>query len=85
MLASDYAGQMKWPLVEPQVESVTKYGGAQVVVTSDAILPQGWEAIVGDLKLKGGDLLTAGTIDDPLTYSIYPPPGECRVQLGVEG
>lgn len=71
---AEMARKMGWILLDPQPESVTKYGGAQVEVTKEATLPQGWEAKSNGPDLQGGDLLTPGF------YSIYPPRTKtCRV------
>lgn len=78
VLGKDLAAQRGWILVQPQPTSVTQFGGAQVEVKAESNVPPGWEATTAGPTLHGGDLITPGF------YSVYPPHGACRQQLGVQ-
>lgn len=80
MLGKDLALQMKWPLIGDQSDDITKYGGARIHLDSAAQLPTQWEGI------SGGRKIATDSSDHTMVqgdWSIYPPPGACRDQLGV--
>lgn len=72
MTGADLAEKEGWELNDVQGEDLTRYGGARVNLPPGTELPEGWEA-VGDT-----------TLDEGGVFSIYPPTGDCRTELGVD-
>lgn len=79
-LGKDLASEKGWPLVGSQASSITDFGGARVTVPNGATLPAGWAALSSGRKIEPNATDRSMVGGD---WSIYPPEGACRTQLGV--
>lgn len=79
-LGKTLASDKGWKLTNPQPSDLAQYGGAQVTLDTAGELPAGWEALSSGRKITGDQADRAMVRG---VWSIYPPTGACRIQLGV--